>query len=360
MGLGHECARAVPGTDIEFLLMSGDIVANLRIVQPDRRAEPNSRDTIVDAARAALVVQSRAIANLANRLDGDFQVAVDLISRCDGRLITCGIGKSGHIGKKLAATFSCSGRPSIFLHASEAAHGDLGAVRDNDVIMLISNSGETEEVVRLIPFLRELGVSIIALVGDRNSSIAKNSDCILDASVEGESCPLDIVPTTSTLAALAMGDAVAMSVMRRNGFSIDDFRRFHPGGALGRNRSGHVRDFMQRHPLPTCSPDCLVGEVLQKMTNGQLGLIVVINESLAPVGILTDGDLRRSLQRHENLLTLPVSAVMNTEPVTILETARSRDARERMHRMGLKALLVVDSDGKLTGVAENSGDQTFE
>ena len=336
--------------------MWGDLVTNLRVLQPSKRSEPDSRDAILSAARAALVAQSRAIAELAGRLDTDFQVAVDLIVHCRGRLVVCGIGKSGHVGKKLAATFCCSGTPSIFLHAAEAAHGDLGAVANSDVVMLVSNSGETEEVVRLIPFLRELGVSIIALVGDRNSSIARNSDCALDVSVEKESCPFDLVPTTSTLAALAMGDAIAIAVMHQRGFSRDGFRRYHPGGSLGRNLSGCVRDVMQRHPLPTCLPNCAVGDALGNMTNSHLGLIVVVDDSMAPIGLLTDGDLRRALQRHGNLLSLPVSSVMTTGPVVIQETARTRDARERMHRLGLRALLVVDSEGKLTGVAEYLGD----
>ncbi len=333
-------------------------MTNLRVLQPNKRSEPDCGDAILDAARAALVAQSQAIAQLAGRLNGDFEVAVDLIVQCAGRLVVCGIGKSGHIGKKLAATFCCSGTPSIFLHAGEAAHGDLGAVGNSDVVMLVSNSGETDEVVRLIPFLRELGVSIIALVGDGNSSIASNADCVLDVSVERESCPFDLVPTTSTLAALAMGDAIAMCVMRQRGFSRDGFRRYHPGGSLGRSLSGCVRDVMQRHPLPTCLPDCAVGDALGNMTNSHLGLIVVVDDFMAPIGLLTDGDLRRALQRHENLLSLPVSAVMTTGPVAIQESAPARDARERMHRLGLRALLVVDSEGKLTGVAEYLGDHT--
>lgn len=335
-------------------------MTNLRVLQPSKRSEPDFRETLLVEARAALNAQSQAIADLAGRLDAEFQVAVDLVAGCQGRLVVCGIGKSGHVGRKLAATFSCSGTLSVFLHAGEAAHGDLGAVGASDVVMLVSNSGETEEVVRLIPFLRELGVSIIALVGDVNSSIAKHSDCVLDVSVERETCPFDLVPTTSTLVALAMGDALAMSVMRQRGFSRNGLRRYHPGGSLGRNLSGCVRDVMQRHPLPTCSPDCAVGDVLRNMSDGHLGLIVVVDSSMAPIGLLTDGDLRRALQRHEELLSLPVSMVMTTGPVTIQESARARDARERMHRLGLRALVVVDSEGKLTGVAEYLGDHAFE
>ncbi len=340
--------------------MWGDTVTSLRVLEPNRRSECVSPDAVLQAARASLLAQSRTIVELANRLDDEFRAAVNLITQCEGRLIVCGIGKSGHIGQKLAATFCCSGTPSIFLHAGEAAHGDLGAVGSADVVILISNSGETQEVVRLIPFLREIGVRIIALVGDPESSIARSADCILNASVERESCPLDLVPTTSTLAALAMGDAVATSVMRLRGFSRDRFRRYHPGGSLGRVLSGYVRDVMQRHPLPTCAPDCSIAEALNQMTDGHLGLIAITDDSTVPLGLLTDGDLRRALQRHENLLALPVSAVMTKDPVTIQESSHTREARERMSRLGLRTLLVVDSKGQLTGVIENLGDLASE
>jgi arabinose-5-phosphate isomerase len=306
------------------------------------------------------MAQSRAVSALAERVDNGFRTAVELISHCNGRLIVCGIGKSGHIGKKLAATFACSGTPSLFLHAGEAAHGDLGMVGQSDVVIMISNSGETEEVVRLIPFLREMDLDIIALVGNRDSSIARCSDCILDVSVERESCPHDLVPTTSALVTLAMGDALAMAVMRTRRFTKLDFRKYHPGGSLGRKTSSRVRDIMQRQPLPTCSAACLVGEMLQYMSHGRCGMIIVTDNSSVPIGLVTDGDLRRALQRHTNLLKLPVSKIMTMKPVTIHELASTRDARERMHRLRLKALVVVDGEGKLTGVVEIFGDQSID
>jgi len=335
-------------------------VTNLRIVQPNRRPEPDERSGTLDVARAALVAQSNAIANLAQRLDENFQVAVELIFNCEGRLVICGIGKSGHIGKKLAATFSCSGTKSYFLHAGEAAHGDLGSIGRRDVVILISNSGETQEVVRLIPFLHEMCVPIIALVGQRESTVGHNSDCILDASVEKEVCPLELTPTTSTLAALAMGDTLAMAVMQRRSISKSDFRRNHPGGSLGRNLGGRVRDVMRRHPLPTCPANCSVRDTLERMSGGHLGLIVVTDGNSVPVGLLTDGDLRRALQRYENVLSMPVRSIMNKEPVTVQENGYVREARERMHKLRLQALLVVDSEGKLTGVLEYTAEQEFE
>ncbi len=327
-------------------------MTNLRIVQSERRSEANPSEAIIDSARVEFMVQARAIAALADRVDSSFETAIELLSRCEGRLIFCGIGKSGHIGKKLAATFSCSGTPSLFLHAGEAAHGDLGMVGHSDVVILISNSGETEEVVRLIPFLREIEVDIIGLVGNRNSSVARCADCILDVSVERESCPHDLVPTTSTLATLAMGDALAMAVMRMRRFSKTDVRKFHPGGSLGQKMSVRVRDIMQRHPLTTCSPACSVGEMLQHLSNGHCGLIIVTDDSKTPIGLVTDGDLRRALQRHADLLNLPVSEIMTTKPVVVHECASTRDAGERMHRMRLKALVVVDSEGHLTGIVD--------
>lgn len=333
---------------------------NLRIVQPNPGPEPDDRQTSLDTAKASLQMQARAIAELAGRLDENFQAALELIVNCTGRVILCGIGKSGHVARKVAATFSCSGTKSFFLHAGEAAHGDLGAVAPADVALLVSNSGETREVVRLIPFLRETGVPIIALVGNRESTIARNSDCLLDVAVEREACPLDLTPTTSTLAALAMGDALAMAVMRERAFSRVDFGRYHPGGALGRNLEVRVRDVMRRHPLPTCQRGSKIREILTRMSNGHLGLIVVTDEHSAPVGLLTDGDLRRALARHDNLLELPVHCVMNEEPVSVHEGTNVRDARERMLKLRLKALLVVDAQGKLTGVLEEAADPTFE
>ena len=303
------------------------------------------------------MAQSRAIAALAERVGNGFRTAVELISRCEGRLIICGIGKSGHIGKKLAATFSCSGTPSFFLHAGEAAHGDLGMVGQWDVVILISNSGETEEVVRLIPFLREMDLDIISLVGNPESSVARCSDCTLDVSVERESCPHDLVPTTSTLVTMAVGDALAVAVMRARRFTKGDFRKYHPGGSLGRKACSRVRDVMQQQPLPTCSPACPVGEMLQHMSQGRCGMIIVTDDSNGPIGLVTDGDLRRALQRHANLLTLPVSEIMTAKPVTIHEFASAHDARERMHRLHLKALVVVDAEGKLAGIVEIFGDQ---
>ncbi len=205
-------------------------MTNLRIVQSDTRPDSNLDDEILDSARVDLLAQSRAIAALSERVDVNFQSCIERVAQCKGRLIFCGIGKSGHIGKKLAATFSCSGTPSVFLHAGEAAHGDLGMVSPLDLVLLISNSGETEEVLRLIPFLREMGVEIIALVGNRNSSIARGADLMLDVSIERESCPHDLVPTTSSLAALAMGDALAIAVMRTRRFSRIDFPEISPRG----------------------------------------------------------------------------------------------------------------------------------
>jgi arabinose-5-phosphate isomerase len=335
-------------------------VTNLRIVQPNRWPEADEENSSIEVAKASITMQAKAIADLVFRVDENFGAAVELISRCEGRLVVCGIGKSGHVARKLAATFSCSGTKSYFLHAGEAAHGDLGAIAKTDIAVLISNSGETYEVVRLIPFLREMGVPIISLVGNRDSTIARNSDCALDVAIEREVCPLDLTPTTSTLAAMAMGDALAMAVMRQRDFSKADFRRYHPAGSLGRHLGGKVRDAMRRHLLPTCPPSATVRDILAKMSSGHLGLVVVIGDSSNPIGLLTDSDLRRALQRYEDVLAVPVHSIMNKEPVTVHESALLRDAREKMHRLRLKALLVVDSEDKLIGVLEEAIDQKFE
>ena len=327
-------------------------MSNLRVVTTKAKVASNPLESVLGAVRESLVTQAEAVAKLATRVDEGFLQALGLIVGCKGRLIVCGIGKSGLIGRKIAATFACSGTPSFFLHPAEAAHGDLGMITSQDVLLLISNSGETQEIVRLLPFLQEQNVPLIALVGRPASSMGRAADAVIDVSVDREACPHNLVPTTSAMTTLAMGDALAMAAMRVREFSADDFGRFHPGGSLGRKINSRVRDIMQTNPLPLVLETTPVSEMLMAMTGGRCGVVVVVNENRHLRGIVTDGDLRRALQLHKNLLQHTVADIMTTQPVTIHESASVHEADERMRRLRIKALVVINDDNQVCGIAE--------
>lgn len=307
---------------------------------------------IIERARALFEQQAAAISRVGARLDANFVHAVELIMGCRGRLVVCGMGKSGHVARKMAATFASTGTPSFFMHAGEASHGDLGMVTPSDVVLLISNSGETEEVLCLVPYFRQSGISIIALVGHLPAPLAQLADVVLDVSIEREAEPLNLVPTTSAIATLAMGDALAASLIQARNFQVADFMRLHPGGALAKNIITCVRDVMQKDHLPFVSPDQTVGECLMRMTEGRCGLGIVTNDAGDLIGLVTDGDVRRSLQRHPELLDLRVREVMTKNPVTIEETATLGEAEDRMTRLRLKALIALDASGRVSGVIE--------
>lgn len=327
-------------------------MSNLRVVTTKAKVANDPLESVLGAVRESLVTQAEAVAKLATRIDDDFLKALNLIVGCKGRLIVCGIGKSGLIGRKTAATFACSGTPSFFLHPAEAAHGDLGMITGQDVMLLISNSGETQEIVRLLPFLQEQGIPLIAIVGRTGSSMGRAADAVIDVSVDHEACPLNLVPTTSAMTTLAMGDALAMAAMRVRDFSADDFGRFHPGGSLGHRLNSRVRDVMQTSPLPLALESTPVSDMLVSMTVGRCGLVVVTNENRQLRGIVTDGDLRRALQMHRDLLQHNVGDIMTTQPVAIHESASVREADERMRRLRIKALVVVNDDNQVCGIAE--------
>jgi len=308
--------------------------------------------SIVEQAKLLFEQHATAISRVGARLDHSFVQAVDIILNCSGRLVVCGMGKSGHVARKMAATFASTGTPSFFLHAGEASHGDLGMVMPKDVVVLISHSGETEEVLRLVPYFRQSDIAIIAIVGHLPAPLAQLADVVLDVSIEREACPLDLVPTTSAIATLAMGDALASSLIRARNFQVDDFVRLHPGGAAIQRLVTRVRDVMQKDHLPFVAPDMSVSECLMRMTEGRCGLGIVLGEQGKLEGIVTDGDVRRSLQRHPGLLDLPVRDVMTKNPVTIEESATLREAEERMTRLRLKALVVLGDHGRVSGVIE--------
>ena len=267
--------------------------------------------------------------------------AIELILGHDGHLVVCGMGKSGLVGRKIAATLSSTGTPALFLHPAEAIHGDLGMVRQNDVVMLISNSGETEEVVKLLPALKRLNVKIISLIGRRDSSLGKAADVILDASVDKEACPLNLAPTTSSMAALVIGDALAVVLMEQRAFQPEDFAARHPGGSLGQKLLSKVSDKMVSGALPYVSPDMMMSEVIVTMTKGRLGLALVGTADDLK-GIITDGDLRRMLVEERALDATQASDVMNASPQFISADASLGEAEEKMAQTKIQSLIVRD------------------
>lgn len=302
-------------------------------------------------AKEALTVQAQAIHTLADRIADEFQSAVELILTCKGRTAVCGMGKSGLIGQKMVATFASTGTPSLFLHPAEALHGDLGMLKPSDVIILISYSGETEEVVKLIPSLKSFGNKIIAMTGNGKSILAKHADIWLDISVEREVCPNNLAPTTSTLATMAMGDALAVALIEALQFKPMDFARYHPGGSLGRKLLTKVCDVMHTH-MPTVTPVTSFQDCLWVMTGGRLGLAVVIDDGKL-VGIVTDGDLRRSLLNNPEIVNDHVSSFMTRNPHTIKASTPFSDAEMYMLERKIKALPVIsDESDEVVGVVE--------
>lgn len=306
---------------------------------------------LLEEARDVFRQQADAISALADRVGDAYANVVDILFGTTGHVVILGVGKSGLVGKKIAATLASTGTPSFFVHSAEALHGDLGMVTKRDAAIIISYSGETDEVVRLLPHLRELDIPLIGMVGDMDSTLAKGVHVALDVSVDGEVCPNNLAPTSSTLAAMAMGDAIAVSLMQRRRFQAADFAKFHPGGSLGRRLLTRVKDAMRQNALPIVTPHDTVGASLVTMTQGRLGLVLVMRQDRL-VGIITDGDLRRAMQRHEDLLNMQVSQIMTLNPVTVHQDTLLDDAHLRMQAMKLKALVVVDDASKVVGVVE--------
>lgn len=297
----------------------------------------------LDSAKTLLATYQSAIARLEKGMAGDIAdaltKAISLILDHDGHLVICGMGKSGLVGRKIAATLSSTGTPSLFLHPAEAIHGDLGMVRQNDVIVLISNSGETEEVVKLLPALTRLNVKIISLIGRVDSSLGRAADVILDASVDKEACPLNLAPTTSSMAALVLGDVLAVVLMEHRGFKAEDFAARHPGGKLGQTLLSRVGDKMISDNLPFVPADMKMSEVIVEMTRCRLGLALV-GSADALQGIITDGDLRRMLVEARALDEVTAAEIMNASPQFIAKTANLGEAEDKMEKAKLQSLVV--------------------
>ena len=317
----------------------------------DKPQNDAGRIDAITAAHGLFTAYGDAISRLDAALGAPFTAAVDMILDADGHVVVCGMGKSGLIGRKIAATLASTGTPSLFLHPAEAIHGDLGMVRSGDVVILISNSGETEEIVRLLPAFQRLDARIIAMTAAEQSSMARAAQIVLDISVDREACPLNLAPTTSALNTLVLGDAISVALMEARGFEPADFALTHPGGALGRRLLTRVRDAMRSDSLPFVAADLPVQEAIMAMTEGRLGLALVGSaEDLR--GILTDGDLRRLLMNGADLATTPVSAVASQSPLTISGDSLMADAEARMQEARVQCLVVTGENGHVEGVIQ--------
>lgn len=292
-----------------------------------------------------------ALARLQDGLDSQFDAAIDLLAAEAGHVVVCGMGKSGLVGRKIAATLASTGTPSLFLHPAEAIHGDLGMVRPGNVLILISNSGETEEIVKLLPAFDRLETKIIALVGRLESSLARAADVVLDASVDKEACPLNLAPTTSTLTALVLGDALAIALMARSGFQPEDFAATHPGGKLGQRLLTKVKDRMVSANLPFVDDAMPMSEVIMRMTEGRLGLALVGQQD-ALTGIITDGDLRRLLVTGVDLSAVTAKDAATPNPLTISADVMMAEAEEKMFAAKIQCLVVTNDDGQVIGVLQ--------
>ncbi len=305
----------------------------------------------IKRAKEVFEIESQAIQNLSEQLDKNFEQAVEAILNAKGKLIVLGMGKSGIIGKKIAATMASTGTPSFFLHPGEAYHGDLGMIEPSDTVLLISNSGETDEVLRLIPFLKSQGNTTIAMSGNPNSTLAKNATYHLNIAVKEEACPLQLAPTASTTATLVMGDALAITLMEQRGFQESDFAQFHPGGSLGRRLLTKVEDVMRKENLPLAHSDTGIKELIQKISSGRLGLVVVMEDEKV-VGIITDGDIRRAMESSsEQFFLLKAVDIMTKEPQSIEASSKLTAAQKLMTQAKVNSLLVVKNE-QLVGIVQ--------
>lgn len=304
----------------------------------------------LELAREVLRIEAEAVTALIGRIDGTFLAAVNLVLACRGRLIVSGMGKSGHIGRKIAATFASTGTPAYFVHPAEASHGDLGMITGDDVVIALSNSGESEELVRIVPILKRQGAKLIAMTGNPASSLARQADVHLDAAVAQEACPLGLAPTASTTAALALGDALAVAVLDARGFGPDDFARSHPGGTLGRRLLTHVRDVMRpAEAVPVIGPAATLAEAVLAASRGGLGMTAVVDEQRRVLGIFTDGDLRRTFEKRLDFNGVAIADVMTRSPRTIGPEKLAVEAVEMMERHHINQLIVAAPDGQLLG-----------
>jgi len=304
-----------------------------------------------ELARAVINTEAAAVSGLLSRIDEAFVAACQLILDCRGRIVVLGMGKSGHIAGKIAATLASTGTPAFFVHAAEASHGDLGMITADDVVLVLSNSGETDEVRQILPLLKRLGVGIIAMTGKPTSTLASHADVHIDVAVHAEACPLGLAPTSSTTAALVMGDALAVSLLESRGFTAEDFARSHPAGQLGKRLLLHIRDIMHSgDEIPRVPAKASLSEAIVEMTRKRLGMVAITDSAMQVAGVFTDGDLRRALEHEIDPHKTTVGEVMTRNGKTISADALAVEAVKLLQQYKIQGLLVVDDDLRLLGV----------
>jgi len=324
---------------------AGALVYTARMSSSEFAAE-----SAIRIGRQALEVEARALAELAPRLGESFARAVQAILACTGRVAVMGMGKSGHVGRKIAATLASTGTPALFIHPAEAAHGDLGMVTAGDIVLALSNSGESDELNAILPVLKRLGIPVIAMTGRPESSLAAHAEVVLDSAVAEEACPLQLAPTASTTAQMALGDALAVALLDARGFKAEDFARSHPGGALGRKLLTHVRDLMRSgDALPRVTPGTPFTELMREMSAKALGMAVIVDAEDRVQGIFTDGDLRRLVEQGRDLRALTAAEVAHPRPRTVGADALAVDAADLMEAARITVVLVTDADKRLVG-----------
>ena len=317
---------------------------------------PSSAERSIQLAQDTFDIEAAAISGLKRRVGSEFARAVEMMLNVRGRVVVMGMGKSGHIGRKTAATLASTGTPAMFVHPAEASHGDLGMIKPTDLVMAISNSGESEELMVILPVLKRLGVPLIAMTGNAKSTLASYADVALDSGVDKEACPLNLAPTASTTAQLAMGDALAVALLDARGFKAEDFARSHPGGALGRKLLTHVSDVMRSgDAVPKVGASATFSELMREMSAKGLGATAVVDADTRVLGIFTDGDLRRLVEKGIDLRATTAVQVMHSNPKTIARAALAVEAVELMEQNRITSVLVVDETGVLCG-ALNSND----
>jgi arabinose-5-phosphate isomerase len=307
-------------------------------------------DRALRLARETIDIEAQALLGLKARLGDDFARAMSAILQCTGRVVVMGMGKSGHVGRKIAATLASTGTPAFFVHPAEASHGDLGMVAPGDVVLAISNSGEANELTAILPAIRRIGVTLVAMTGRRESTLAQHADIVLDSAVDAEACPLNLAPTASTTAQMALGDALAVALLDARGFREEDFARSHPGGSLGRKLLTHVRDVMRTgDEVPRVAPDTAFVDMMREMTQKGLGATAITDAQGKVLGIFTDGDLRRGVESGRDLRALTAVDVMHPRPRTVRPDVLAVEAADLMEAHRITSVLVVEADGRLVG-----------
>jgi arabinose-5-phosphate isomerase len=327
-------------------------VTTTKVTKPkSAQAASPKGGTSLESGRRVLGIEARAVQALVQRLDGGFTQAVDLLYQCKGKVVVSGMGKSGLIGQKIAATMASTGTPSFFLHPAEGLHGDLGMLARHDVLIAISNSGETQEILQLLPFMERMGIPVVAIVGRMSSTLAKNSAVSLDVSVAEEACPMGLAPTASTTATLAMGDALAVALLEKRGFKEQDFAQFHPGGTLGRRLLVKVRDLMHKgQDVPQVEETVLASVAILEMSAKKLGMTTVVDRAGALLGVITDGDLRRFVQQGGDFSKINAGSLASRRPKLIGPDELAAKAVEMMERFSITTLVVADSAKRIVGV----------